>query len=64
MAGILHGIRVIDLSQGMSGALASLLMAEQGADVIKVEPPGGDRYRESKPAFSFGIAASAASRWI
>ena len=51
MAGILDGIRVIDLSQGLAGALASLLMAEQGADVIKVEPPGGDPTREIEAGF-------------
>ena len=46
MAGILDGIRIMDLSQGMAGALVTLLLAEQGADVIKVEPPGGDPTRE------------------
>jgi crotonobetainyl-CoA:carnitine CoA-transferase CaiB-like acyl-CoA transferase len=51
MPGILDGIRVIDLSQGIAGALASLLLAEQGADVIKVEPPGGDPTREIEPGF-------------
>jgi crotonobetainyl-CoA:carnitine CoA-transferase CaiB-like acyl-CoA transferase len=48
---IFDGIRVIDLSQGIAGALASLLLAEQGADVIKVEPPGGDRYRRIEPGY-------------
>jgi crotonobetainyl-CoA:carnitine CoA-transferase CaiB-like acyl-CoA transferase len=43
--GILAGIRVIDLSSGMAGPLASMLLAEAGADVIKVEPPGGDPMR-------------------
>jgi crotonobetainyl-CoA:carnitine CoA-transferase CaiB-like acyl-CoA transferase len=51
MPGILDGIRVIDLSQGIAGALVSLLMAEQGADVIKVEPPGGDPLREIEAGF-------------
>ena len=63
MAGILDGIRIIDLSQGMAGALITLLLAEQGADVIKVEPPGGDPTRADRSrASSSGIAASAASR--
>jgi len=48
---IFEGIRVIDLSQGIAGALTSLLLAEQGADVIKVEPPGGDPYRQIEPGF-------------
>jgi len=43
--GILDGIRVIDLTSGMSGPLAAMLIAEAGADVIKIEPPGGDRMR-------------------
>jgi crotonobetainyl-CoA:carnitine CoA-transferase CaiB-like acyl-CoA transferase len=42
---ILDGIRVIDLASGMSGPLAATLLAEAGADVIKVEPPGGDPLR-------------------
>jgi crotonobetainyl-CoA:carnitine CoA-transferase CaiB-like acyl-CoA transferase len=48
---ILDGIRVIDLSHGIAGALTTLLMAEQGADVIKVEPPGGDPYRQIEPGY-------------
>ena len=48
---IFDGIRVVDLSQGTAGALTSLLLAEQGADVIKVEPPGGDPYRETEAGF-------------
>jgi crotonobetainyl-CoA:carnitine CoA-transferase CaiB-like acyl-CoA transferase len=51
MAGILDGIRVIDASQGLAGALVTLLMAEQGADIIKVEPPGGDPIRQIEPGF-------------
>ena len=51
MAAILDGIRIIDLSQGLAGSLVSLLLAEQGADVIKVEPPGGDPTREIEPGF-------------
>lgn len=46
MAGSLESVPIVDLSQGMAGGLTSLLLAEQGADVIKVEPSGGDPYRE------------------
>ena len=41
----LEGIRVLDLTWGISGPAGILLLAEHGADVIKVEPPGGDAYR-------------------
>ena len=39
------GLTVLDFSWGMPGALATLVMADFGADVIKVEPPGGDPFR-------------------
>ena len=48
--GILDGIRVIDCSEGIAGPVASLLLAEAGADVVKVERPEGDPTRAS-PAF-------------
>ncbi len=41
----LDGIRVIDLTSNMSGPLATMVLAEQGADVIKVEPIAGDLIR-------------------
>jgi crotonobetainyl-CoA:carnitine CoA-transferase CaiB-like acyl-CoA transferase len=43
--GALDGLRVLDLSWGIAGALGVMMLAEQGADVIKVEPPGGDPFR-------------------
>src|SRR5690349_6572514 len=46
MPGALDGVRILDLSWGIAGALGTLLLAEQGADVIKVEPPGGDPFRD------------------
>lgn len=41
MPGPLHGYTVIDLTQAVSGPLATMLLADQGADVIKVEPVTG-----------------------
>ena len=38
-------MRILDLSWGIAGPLGVMLLAEQGADVIKVEPPGGDPFR-------------------
>ena len=46
MPGALDGVQILDLSWGVAGALGTLLLAEQGADVIKVEPPGGDPFRQ------------------
>lgn len=46
----LHGIRVIDLSAVVSGPMATGLLADQGADVIKVEPHSGDLTRVIGPA--------------
>lgn len=43
--GALTGIRIIESAQGIAGPYAAMLLAEQGADVIKIEPPAGDRTR-------------------
>ena len=43
--GALSGVRILDLTTGIAGPLGVLLLAEQGADVLKVEPPGGDPLR-------------------
>ena len=43
----LDGIRVLDFTTLLSGSMASLVLAEAGAEVIKIEPKGGDRSRIS-----------------
>src|SRR5215831_4214820 len=45
MARLLDGIRVIDAANFIAGPVSTTIMADFGADVIKVEPPTGDVYR-------------------
>ena len=49
MNGALAGIRVIDLTQALAGPFCTSLLADYGADVIKVEPPRGDMLRGTGP---------------
>jgi crotonobetainyl-CoA:carnitine CoA-transferase CaiB-like acyl-CoA transferase len=46
----LDGVLIVDATEGVGGPYAAMLLADQGAEVIKVEPPGGDRLRGA-PAF-------------
>jgi len=54
----LTGLRVVEATQGLCGPYAGLLLAEAGAQVIKVEPPAGDHARQFAPGL--GSAESAA----
>ncbi len=50
----LSGIKVIDLSQAAAGPLCTMLLSDLGAEVIKVEPPGGEAGRRSGVTYSEG----------
>lgn len=47
--GKLSGIRVVDCSQFLPGPMMTVMMADQGAEVIKIEPPAGDPVRQMAP---------------
>ncbi|HBN8522175.1 CaiB/BaiF CoA transferase family protein [Pseudomonas aeruginosa] len=57
MAGPLAGVRVLDLTSNFMGPYASLLMADMGADICKVEAPGGDPTRGVGPCRNPGMSA-------
>ncbi len=41
---LLDGVRVIDFGQYIAGPLAAMMLADQGADVVRIDPPGGPRF--------------------
>lgn len=43
----MHGVRVLDFTRAQQGPFATLLLADMGAEVLKVEPPGGESGRAS-----------------
>lgn len=47
----LDDVKVLDLSQGLAGPICAKILADFGADVVKVEPPGGDAARALAPHF-------------
>ncbi|NPT62514.1 CaiB/BaiF CoA transferase family protein [Paraburkholderia elongata] len=55
--GALGGIKVVDLARVLAGPFSTQMLADHGADVIKVEPPQGDETRDLGPPFIGDSAA-------
>ncbi len=55
--GALAGLKVVDLSRVLGGPFATQILGDHGADIIKIEPPGGDETREWGPPFLDGTAS-------
>ena len=62
------GLRVVDLSQGIAGPYCTMLLAQYGADVIKIEPPEGDWARHLGKPFgehtAFSVAGNLGKRSV
>ena len=58
MSGALTDVRVLDLSQGAAGPTCAMHLGDLGADILKVEPPGGEWGRRLGPPFVEGVAAA------
>ena len=55
--GALAGLKIVDLTRVLSGPFATQILADHGADVIKLEPPAGDEVRDWGPPFHEGSAS-------
>ncbi len=56
MTGVLDGVVVLDLTMGIAGPVTGMLLADHGAQVTKIEPPGGDPTRALSAARRCGTA--------
>ncbi len=55
--GALAGLKIVDLSRVLGGPYATMILADHGAEVIKIEPPQGDETRDWGPPFQDGDAS-------
>lgn len=65
MAGILDGVRILDVTRYVAGPMATALLSDLGADVIRIEPPGGGEDRTPLPfaeGFHGGVGFTQAGR--
>lgn len=53
----LDGIRVLDFTQAMAGPIATMLLGDLGAEIIKIEPVNGDQTRNWAPPYINGMSA-------
>ncbi len=55
--GALSGIKVMDFTRAMAGPFGTMLLGDLGADVMKIEPPGGDETRKWAPPYMNGVSS-------
>ena len=53
MAQVFDGTTVLDFTSGRAGGVATMALSDFGAEVIKVEPPGGEKFRDSPGSIQF-----------
>ena len=61
---LIDGVRILDISGGIAGSFAAKLLADCGADVIKVEPPAGDPARRAGPFHAAGPDPEASAPFL
>ena len=53
----LEGIRILDFTQAMAGPIATMLLGDLGAEIIKIEPINGDQTRKWAPPYMNGMSS-------
>lgn len=56
MPGPLAGVRVLDLTRALAGPFGAMILGDLGAEIIKIEGPGGDMTRTTPPHFHLGLS--------